>query len=518
MKSRYISFVAASLVAGTIFAQEVSIDKGIYNYFADKQVWAKTQNAAGLTRDTLVERGIAYFELSKSKGSYYLVQDGDGHNQLQFFSESFKKIGKYLYGYGKVSFDMGRIFNRSWSDVYRSHNSDPYFSGSAIKGKYDMQNFDLSASLASVELNGFTYGVKLDYNVGDLSRLKDPRSRVNLAEYRIAPSVTYAFGKHVIGVDASYHRRKEKIPNITTVQTDPNLMYYIFSGMEYAEGATGSYSSFERQFVHHEFEGGVTYAYHGTNWNSVNTLVMKRGHEDVTGDMKYMPGKYFTSNYEFNSYNRIEADHFIHHIDLGVALEQSYADEYRQHKVVEKNPETGIESSYWETLITYNKRYKVQVIDASLEYKTARVDKAHSTEKAYWGAGITYKNVFNEFTLPVSKMEYQYADFTLCGGGAVWKNTRSSLWLSAKLGYLASFNSSLQLTDSSTEYAKQVLIPDMDYYGASVWHADASAEYDFSVKIKGKMARLFTRLEGGYLYADSNKDQYHLAFVFGTYF
>lgn len=518
MISRYISILGASLVSGAIVAQGVSSDKGTYDFFAEKQVWVHTQNAAGLTRDTLVERGVAYFQLAKRDGSYYLTQDGDACNQLQFVSESFKKIGKYLYGYGKVSFDMGRIFNRSWSDVYRSHNSNPYFSGSAVKGKYDTQNFNLSASLASVELNGFTYGVKLDYNVGDLSRLKDPRSRANLAEYRIVPSVTYAWGSHVVGIDASYHRRKEKIPSVTTVQTDPNLMYYLFTGMEHAEGATGSYASFERQFVHHEFEGGLTYAYQGKRLKSVNALVIKKGHEDVTGDMKYMPGKYFTSNYEFASRNRIEAGSFIHHVDLELGLEQSYADEYRQRKVTEKNPETGIESSYWETLITYDKRYKVQVVDASLEYKTSYVDEARGSVKAYWGAGLNYKNVFNEFTLPVSKLEYQYADFTLCGGGAVWKNSRSSLWLSAKLGYLASFKTSLQLADESSEYAQQVLIPDMDYYEASVWHADAAIEYDFSVMLKGKKAQLFTRLGGEYLYADSGKDQYHLSFAFGTYF
>lgn len=105
---------------------------------------------------------------------------------------------------------MGRQFNRSWSDVLRSHHSNPYFSGSSIKGKYDFQNFDLSAALATLPIKNFTFGARLDYKVGDLSRLKDPRSRTNLADYQLTPAVTYTWNKHSLGLSGYYHRRKEK--------------------------------------------------------------------------------------------------------------------------------------------------------------------------------------------------------------------------------------------------------------------------------------------------------------------
>ncbi len=500
------------------YAQEAPVHKELYDYNGLSQLWVNTQNAAGLTRDSLIEQGVAYFQLEKSKGSYNTVQDGDSYNKLLFISESFKKIGKYLYGYGKVSFDMGRMFNRSWSDVYRSHNSNPYFSGSSIKGKYDTQNFKLSASLASVELHGFTYGMKLDYSVGDLSRLKDPRSRANLADYIILPSITYSLGKHVLGLDAGYHRRKEKIPGITTVQTDPTMKYYIFRGMEYANGVVGGYAGFKRQFVHHEFEGDFTYSYHGKCWNTVNSLTFKKGHEDVTGDMKYMPGKYHTSVIGFSSYNKLTQERLCHTLNFNAFIEDSYADEYVQEKVSEKDSETGIESSYWHTLITYNKRYKVNIANISLDYKIHWINEQKKERLAFCGVSLDYRNIKNEFTLPYSSLGYSFADATVCGGGTVWKKGLMSLCVEANIGYMASLNSSLQLTDSSTDYAQQVLLPDMSYYSASVLHGDLSVQYSFPVRFKQKRLQLYAKMYGEYLSTNNDTDRYRLSASLGVYY
>lgn len=226
---------------------------------------------------------------------------------------------------------MGRQFNRSWSDVLRSHHSNPYFSGSSIKGKYDFQNFDLSAALATLPIKNFTFGARLDYKVGDLSRLKDPRSRTNLADYQLTPAVTYTWNKHSLGLSGYYHRRKEKIPNITTVQTDPNLKYYTFTGMENTDGTTGGYSGFEREFVNHEFGGELSYQYKNERIQTLTTLSYAKGNEDVWGDIKYSPGKYHTT-YNLLSMNRIKSGRTEHIIDISINYQTGKADEYRQEK------------------------------------------------------------------------------------------------------------------------------------------------------------------------------------------
>ena len=328
MNHRYILFTGLMVTALCIHAQDIELQtKEKYEYADATQLWRRTLNPAGLSLDTLTNRGISYFEFSHQQGTHYRVQDGDEQNKLLFTSERYQKIGKYLYGYGRFTFDMGRQFNRSWSDVLRSHHSNPYFSGSSIKGKYDFQNFDLSAALATLPIKNFTFGARLDYKVGDLSRLKDPRSRTNLADYQLTPAVTYTWNKHSLGLSGYYHRRKEKIPNITTVQTDPNLKYYTFTGMENTDGTTGGYSGFEREFVNHEFGGELSYQYKNERIQTLTTLSYAKGNEDVWGDIKYSPGKYHTTTYNLLSMNRIKSGRTEHIIDISINYQTGKADE-----------------------------------------------------------------------------------------------------------------------------------------------------------------------------------------------
>src|SRR5574344_1104774 len=89
-----------------ISAQETdtsnTYDKNIY---ADAvQLWRSTMNPAGLTRDSLMNRGTAYFDFCHKEGSHHLVQDGNKENRLGFYADSYQTIGKYLYGYGRFNF------------------------------------------------------------------------------------------------------------------------------------------------------------------------------------------------------------------------------------------------------------------------------------------------------------------------------------------------------------------------------------------------------------------------------
>ena len=57
----------------------------------------------------------------------------------------------------------------------------PYQSGSDIAGSYDHQDFDMVASVGTTDFSGWRFGLQLNYQLGDLSRLRDPRSRSAVA-------------------------------------------------------------------------------------------------------------------------------------------------------------------------------------------------------------------------------------------------------------------------------------------------------------------------------------------------
>ena len=106
MNHRYILFTGLMVTALCIHAQDIELQtKEKYEYADATQLWRRTLNPAGLSLDTLTNRGISYFEFSHQQGTHYRVQDGDEQNKLLFTSERYQKIGKYLYGYGRFTWD-----------------------------------------------------------------------------------------------------------------------------------------------------------------------------------------------------------------------------------------------------------------------------------------------------------------------------------------------------------------------------------------------------------------------------
>lgn len=94
MNHRYILFTGLMVTALCIHAQDIELQtKEKYEYADATQLWRRTLNPAGLSLDTLTNRGISYFEFSHQQGTHYRVQDGDEQNKLLFTSERYQKLG-----------------------------------------------------------------------------------------------------------------------------------------------------------------------------------------------------------------------------------------------------------------------------------------------------------------------------------------------------------------------------------------------------------------------------------------
>ena len=506
-----------------LYAQ-VSI--GSYRYADETQVWRLTDNAAAMPLDLLVcdssaNRGIAQFATRHQEGDYHRVQEGGISNHLAFFTERYQKIGQYLYGYGSFHFDMGRTKQRAWSDVIRTYNSNPFLSGSSVAGRYDNQDFELKGSLATVQLGRFTYGANILYNVGDLSRLRDPRSRINLAEYRLAPAVTCQIAKRqasskYLGLALHYDRRKEKLTNLTTVQTDPSLAYYVMTGLENAEGTIGGYQGYMREYVNHELGGelsyGVTVQNAKCNVKSVNALTIDQGTEYVYGTYKYEPGKYKTLKYGLSSRNRLLAGSLLHTADVAVGYGQGYANEYKEERVTTKDADTGETSTTWNRLLTYRKRYQLKLLDTELHYRLSWLD---SEEVAgYVGGRYALQSVSNKHVLHTSELKYAASWMEVEGGLSVKRH----LWIEATAGYRASHKALLDLNDAATDYAQAVLIPDMPFYEANYFMGTLQLTCQLPLTIKGYTANWFAKVQGSYLKTNNSLDRSTVGLSIGLYY
>lgn len=493
--------------------------ESLYRYADATQLWRLTNNAAGLGLDSAANRGYALFNTEHRSGDYARIQEGTQQNQLRFQTERYQTIGKYLHGYGRLDFDYGRTKNRAWADVRRPYNSDPYFSGSAVSGKYDFQDFIFTAALGTVDIDGWRFGLGLDYNVGDLSRLRDPRSRSQLLDYRLTPAVTRTFDHHTIGLSGNYHRRKEKITSVTTVQQDPNLKYYLMTGMEYAEGTTGGYTSFSREWVDHRFGAELSYAYRSSSLHTLAAATIERGSEDIFGLYKYEPGHFVDYRYGISLRNRLHNGNLLHELDLRASYDQAYADEYRQQLLQEKEAGTGYTTYYYINQLTFKKRYQVKQFDLALRYRLDFLATTNESKDnaimAYLGAGIQTADTKNRHLLPLSNLHYDGYDFSLEGGTQLLEGR---LWLDASATYHYNHTADLTLSDATTEYAQQVLLPDMSYYGANYWRGNLALTYQFPVKLKGNQTRWFVRAYGDYLRTQhSHLDQKMVGFSLGLY-
>ncbi len=79
---------------------------------------------------------------------------------------------------------------------------------------------------------------------------------------------------------------------MSTVQTDPNLKYYTFKGLQNAIGTIGGYRGFSRQFIGNSYGGDIQYGYDGDNVKIVTSAGIVFKDEDTFGDKKQSPGSY----------------------------------------------------------------------------------------------------------------------------------------------------------------------------------------------------------------------------------
>lgn len=495
-----------------------------YRYKNLTQLWHNTSNAAGLSLDDSPNCGFASIGFNHRGGDYHRVQEGGAMNNMQFFTERYQRLGRYLYSYGKVDFNLGRTKDRAFADQYRPYNSNPYQSGSDIAGSYDHQDFDMVASVGTTDFSGWRFGLQLNYQLGDLSRLRDPRSRSQLLDYRLTPSVSYTMGGHTLGLSGYYDRRKEKMGPLVTVQSDATLTYYLFSGMEYVTGTIGGYSSFNREWVNHQVGAAMDYGYRSDSFHTLNSFGISRGEEYAYGTYKYEPGRYFTYLYNVQSQNRLLTGSVLHQVDVRMDWQQGYADEYRQQLIIKNDPQIGTTSYTYEKQLEFRKRYQVRTFDCAFRYRanflndapSRLLQQATASLKGYTGFSIDTHKASNRHLLPLSSSDYSRINFQLENGISLFKQ---HLTADLTLGYSVSTRADLQLADDSSVLAQRVLLKDLPYYDANLLHGRLQVMYQFPLTIKKSRAMWFVKAFGDFTSANSagHPNLYNVGFSVGLF-
>ncbi|MBR1548537.1 MAG: hypothetical protein IJ637_07425, partial [Prevotella sp.] len=293
-------------------------------------------------------------------------------------------------------------------------------------------------------------------------------------------------------------------------QTDPNLAYYVMTGLENATGTIGGYNGYMREYVDHELGMELSYGMKTASLHSVTSLSIDGGREYVYGTNKYEPGTYRNYVYGLSTRNRIGASDKLHSIDLSLKYETGAADEYKEERISETDGTTGYTSVRWQKIMEYKKRYQLKKLDMDLSYRLTFTDGQES--KGYAGAACTVQSVSNKHLLYTSELQYASTLLSLEGGLPLLD---SRLWIEGKASYNIASKADLSLHDATTPYAVGVLLPDMAYYDANYAQGCLKITWQQPIVIKGYKSQWFASLQGNYLKTDNSLNRYNVALSVG---
>ena len=482
-----------------------------------RQQFDATNNAAGMglaqpSVGSRTELGGTY-----DWGDWHLAQQGSADLGLGFSTLRYDSFSDKLFMKGSFSYNYDHEKDRKWSDVMDPWFSIPYIYASSVAKDYDSHNCALSFDLYTAPLAGWvSVGLRTDYEVADISGLRDPRPRTGYINYQLVPSVLLSFGNHHLGLDLGYGYSKEKLSGLTTIQSYPNLYYYKMSGLDHVDGAIAAYSGFKRQFAGSRFLGDLSYSYASDGLKAMVSGGMEYGRLDSYGDKMQSPGSWNYYLYNMVADVQLVSGSMLHKLSLRGEYKDGGADEYLQELTSEKDPETGATTETWVTLYEYTNRYIISKYEASLDYT---LYGGCSDGDYLWKveAEAAYGSFVKEMYLPFSDFAVAAADFSLGGAVRLMQNRGHKLELEAGLAYHMAIDAYQNLHFDGI-YVNEVLKPDLAYYSMNAIGARGKLTWLFPLNLgKAGLANGYVSLGGGCTRALPEGGLYNMAITVGLF-
>lgn len=513
--------------------REVSSDRML---MMDNNLWMKTSNPSALSLFdfsqnslNLISFGAAEINGNYTAGDYRRAMDPSSDYSFNFSADSYNYL-KHIDLYGSFTFIQQTLKGKSYSENYDPYNGNPYIAGSPLPGDYSKQFFAFKVAASSKLLwQRVRFGVGFDYNVGDLSRYNDPRSRVQLADYSITPgTVIELTSKDRLGVSGTYRYRKEKmLKPVTKSESIDRYIYCTQKGLaEYSETGllffsrryVGNYGGMELQYSHSSITSrpsasscdpsssldssslcsSLSYPSASSFSFLVNGGINYR-FDDVIGERKENPGNYTSMKYYGGIGILWGKESLSHKLSATGSYTSGKAMECLQELVTETN-EQGMPDSWWKTLMK-NVRYRNTLAEASVDYRIT----AKREGKYLWDAGVTVDAEFysSRYVLPVSSMRTAFIEPAIVGGGVLYRKSSNEIKMSGRLGWHCGLNGSLDLSSSldeekTTKIRDNVTVPDYEMQRRSALEASLSLDYIF---VTLKKVRLYCSLSTNQYYS-----------------
>lgn len=488
----------ALLAGGAVRAQEIPSDTHLLTLEEAFQQFLATNNAAGMGLFQPLSGSRTQIEAFYRGGDDHRAQEGSPDYGFDFSTLRYDRFSDKLFMRGSFHYSLDREKERKWSDVMDPWFSVPFIYGNSVAKDYDKHNCGLTFDLYTAPLGDWiSVGLRTQYEVADISGLRDPRPRTGYLNYQAVPSVLATFGPHHVGLDLGYGYSKEKLSGLTTIQSYPNLYYWKMSGLDHADGTIGAYSGFKRQFYGPRFLGDLSYGYTAGNVRALVSGGVEYSRQDAYGDKKASPGSWNYFLYRAVADFQLQGGGNLHRLHWTGQYKDAGADEYLQELRSEKDPVTGVTTETWETLYEYKNRYMLQQYATALDYTLfggcTGTDYRWSLE-----AGIAYDGFLKQCFLPYAAFKSDVLSASLGGSFrlAEFRGNRIEADVQAT-GSLPLLTFQSLMYDN--EYTREVLVPDAAWYARKRIGGSASLTWTFPMNLgKAGKANGYVRLSGGY--------------------
>lgn len=281
-------------------AQESKTSLKSYKRLVVENSWLNSENKAGGVFNTFIPDGVFILNAEKQNGDSFLSQLSRDKNEYGFNSKKIIRLKNIVFE-GGISYFNQQQENVSWTARMDPTTNNPYMLADSMSGRYSKDYVNMFGSFGYSLNDRITFGINVDYLVGDGARIKDPRPVNNLFSLEIFPAFIYSFSTIKLGANLHLMMGREKI-SYTTIENSTTYRFFRFFGLGKGAKTTNGWS-YTRNYYSSGIGGEIQADYRIGNsdiFNGLGFFSSKEKAEDGSSNpRKNDAGDYKESNIKF---------------------------------------------------------------------------------------------------------------------------------------------------------------------------------------------------------------------------
>ena len=443
-------------------------------FYLDSMQWLSTNNAAAIGIERPEKFGIVSAVYQIEEGDFKKAEEAPKNNNLNLRSYGYAST-QNLHLFGLFSYSQDAQYQRRWMDETGYLEGNPLLTGSDIPGDYTQQLFNSEVTVASKQLfNLFWSGINLKYTNGDLSRTRDPRSRVQLLDLQLYPSLIFKLSKkNLIGINLFYKYTKEK--QLSLVSKEENFdkyTYYLLKGL--VDYSTTSILGFSRNTYSNTYGLETQFSHSSSKYDWKFIVGWNKRFDVMNEALKYIPGDYSETKLRAALNLAIRNRKKTDKLKLGYESTNGESKTYIQELNTETG-EDGIVRSKWRLITSYPSYLNSQNV-ITLRWKRYYQDKQGRDVRVLLNSELNYHKSKRMNIHPESEELFSHLSALTNCLIRIYNGNTIKFYLEPHLGLAFKLNNSLNihnsiLTGDKTVIIKEIVEPNHSYYTSNKFYS-----------------------------------------------